>query len=157
MRSTKSMCMIGMRLPALLVVAAALGGCGRRAEAKQNPVPVTATTPAPAPPRTYVVEARDGWMKIASDNRVPMADLLAANDATVQTALHPGQTLVLPDGTRPTSRSTATPARVSTATPPAPVRPAPQPAVVVSGCTCRDGTAGCCGRGCCSHHGGITR
>jgi hypothetical protein len=23
------------------------------------------------------------------------------------------------------------------------------------GCTCADGTAGCCGRGCCSHHGGI--
>jgi len=24
-----------------------------------------------------------------------------------------------------------------------------------SGCTCGDGTIGCCGRGCCSHHGGI--
>ena len=34
-------------------------------------------------------------------------------------------------------------------------RVTPPPAAPAAGCTCGDGTPGCCGRGCCSHHGGI--
>ncbi len=38
--------------------------------------------------------------------------------------------------------------------PPSPPSPPPSPACQ---CTCRDGACGCCGRGCCSGHGGIAR
>lgn len=42
---------------------------------------------------------------------------------------------------------------------PAARRSSPKPAAAFgcAECTCRDGACGCCGRGCCSHHGGIAR
>jgi len=49
-------------------------------------------------------------------------------------------------------------ASAAKSSPPKAERSAPAPPFVgCSGCTCRDGACGCCGRGCCSGHGGIAR
>ena len=56
---------------------------------------------APSPARaqavcsdpTYTVILDDSWSMIAKKNRVPMADVLAANGADVEAALHPGMAL----------------------------------------------------------------
>lgn len=91
--------------------------CGRRAEAMPNRSAPTAE--APPAPRTYTVQPGDGWFKIASDNQVTMPALLAANDATVATAIHPGQTLHLPS-TDSANALTAVPSVTSVARPPPP-------------------------------------
>lgn len=46
-----------------------------------------------APPRTITVKRGDGWWQTARRAGVPMADLLAANGATVARVLHPGDVL----------------------------------------------------------------
>lgn len=46
----------------------------------------------------YQVRAGDGWWLIAVQNRVSLASLLAANNATSQTALFAGRTVCLPAG-----------------------------------------------------------
>ena len=50
-------------------------------------------TPSRTAQRTITVKAGDGWWQTARRAGVPMADLLAANGATVATMLHPGDVL----------------------------------------------------------------
>ena len=45
---------------------------------------------------TYVVQAGDSWYRIAANNGVSLDALLAANGATVETTIVPGQTIVIP-------------------------------------------------------------
>lgn len=45
---------------------------------------------------TYVVQAGDSWYRIAANNGVSLDALLAANGATVETTILPGQTIVIP-------------------------------------------------------------
>jgi hypothetical protein len=50
-----------------------------------------------APPKsTYTVVAGDGWFAIARKLGVPVKDLLAANGATKETMIHPGNVLRVP-------------------------------------------------------------
>jgi LysM repeat protein len=53
-----------------------------------------------SPPQrpTHTVKAGDGWWQIANDNHVPLNDLLTANGATLNTVIHPGDRLFLPEG-----------------------------------------------------------
>jgi hypothetical protein len=62
----------------------------------------------------YEVVAGDFWIRIADGSGVALADVLAANSATVATPLYPGRTVCLPEGA---------------ATPPPP--PAPASTIVV--------------------------
>lgn len=135
------------------LLALLLPACGRRAEAMPNRSAPT-TEPAPAA-RTYTVLPGDGWFKIATDNQVSMPALLAANDATTATAIHPGQTLRLPS------------ADSATAVPFVPSTPRPAAPTVAGGgvgfegagggTVCGDGSvSGSTGRGTCSHHGGVS-
>lgn len=57
---------------------------------------------------------------------------------------------------RPGGPATFTPRAMPTSQPQAP-RPRTGGATGSGSCRCRDGVLGCCGRGCCSHHGGIAR
>ena len=45
---------------------------------------------------THVVQAGDSWYRIAANNGVSLDALLAANGATVETTILPGQTIVIP-------------------------------------------------------------
>ena len=88
-----------------------------------SPAPAPGPAPAPAPSGTaYTVRAGDCWSCIASRLGIPMGSLLAANEASTSTMLHPGMVIKLPAGT-----SAPTPA-------PAPA-PAPGPAPAPSGTT----------------------
>lgn len=50
---------------------------------------------------SYVVAPGDSWFGIAAKAEVPPADLLAANEAGVDTMLHAGQSVCLPAGAAP--------------------------------------------------------
>jgi len=107
---------------------------------------VTVTTQPVTSPRCgadYEVAAGDFWLRLADAAKVDLADLLAVNDATVDTALYPGRTICLPDGARtpappttvaPTTAAptTAAPTTVAPTTAPpttaAPTTAAPAPA-----------------------------
>lgn len=59
---------------------------------------------------------------------------------------------------KPAARSAPAPATTTNSTPAAATVAAPAPpnvSVCGGGCQCGDGSCGCCGRGCCSHHGGV--
>jgi LysM repeat protein len=90
----------------------------------------TATATAyqtPEPPRTYRVVAGDGWYAIASKNGVSVDALLAANHATVDTAIHPDDVVLLPSGSAaPAPQPTYVAARPAY-TVPVYAAPAPQP------------------------------
>jgi DNA-directed RNA polymerase specialized sigma24 family protein len=67
----------------------------------------TVATTTTAPPTTtgpgrYVVEAGDAWVTIAEKLGVTLEALLAANNATAETLLIPGQELVVPQATQDT-------------------------------------------------------
>jgi len=136
----------------LLAALALLPGCGRRAEAMPNRSAPTAE--APPAPRSYTVQPGDGWFKIASDNQVTLPALLAVNDATTATAIHPGQTLRLPS----TDTASAVAVVPSTRRPPTPVAGGGAGFEGAGGGTlCSDGSvSGSTGRGTCSHHGGVS-
>jgi hypothetical protein len=68
---------------------------------------------------TYTVKSGDSWSRIASQHGVTMAALLAANNATTATVIHPGQIVCLPVGATNTT-TTAAP----TTTPTTPKLPA---------------------------------
>jgi DNA-directed RNA polymerase specialized sigma24 family protein len=75
-------------------------------EAPGTSPPTVATTTSLAPSTTvqgrYVVEAGDAWVSIAEKLGVPLDALLAANNATPETALFPGQELNVPQVTTTT-------------------------------------------------------
>ncbi len=57
-------------------------------------------------PATYTVAAGDSWFAIALAAAVTTESLLAANDASPSSALHPGDVLCLPGGaTTPPARA----------------------------------------------------
>ncbi len=123
------------------------------AVALDDDVPVTAA-PVTEPPcgDDYELAAGDYWIRIADAADVDLADLLAVNDASVDTVLVPGGSICLPMGavtpappttsaprtatTTPTTvasttrSSAATP--TATTTPPAPTTTAPARPVAVS-------------------------
>lgn len=75
--------------------------------------------------RAYRVHAGDSWIRIAAAARIPVADLLDVNEATLDTAIHPGDELCIPVG----AQMPAPPARPTPSTTAAPSRaPAPRPA-----------------------------
>ncbi len=59
------------------------------------PDPVVTATPCNS---TYEVHPGDYWLRIADEAVVDLADLLAVNAATVETALYPGDDICLPPG-----------------------------------------------------------
>ena len=87
----------------------------------------------------YEVAAGDFWIRIADGSGVALADVLAANSATVATPLFPGRTICLPEGaTTPppppspttvaaptTTRPSTTSSRPATTVPPTTRPPAP--------------------------------
>ncbi len=73
----------------------------------------------------YEIAGGDFWIRIADGSGVALADLLAANDATVSTPLFPGSTICLPAGaTTPSPPPAPTP---TADTDRAPSTPAPAP------------------------------
>lgn len=62
------------------------------------PEPVQPTTPEP--PQTggtsYTIQAGDSWYGIAQRHGVDMYELLAANGATIDSLILPGQTIIIP-------------------------------------------------------------
>jgi LysM repeat protein len=68
-----------------------------------TPPPASASpvesTPGTDRPGTYTVRSGDAWYLIASRLGVDVDDLLAANGATVDTALFPGKVLAVPGAT----------------------------------------------------------
>ena len=72
----------------------------------------------------YEVAAGDFWIRIADGSGVPLADVLAANAATVSTPLYPGRTVCLPEGaTTPPPPPPPTTAAPTTVAPPTTSRP----------------------------------
>jgi murein DD-endopeptidase MepM/ murein hydrolase activator NlpD len=70
-----------------------------------SPSPSTVPAACAVP---YQVVAGDGWWLIASRSKVSLSSLLAANNATVRTALFAGRTVCLPAGTQVPTPSTST-------------------------------------------------
>ena len=61
--------------------------------------PVVPETPVETPPTTggtYTVQAGDSWYAISRNTGVDLYALLSANGATTDTAIFPGETIVLP-------------------------------------------------------------
>ena len=73
-------------------------------------------TTAPACASEYELAAGDYWIRIADASGVELADLLAVNDASVDTVLVPGRSICLPAGA-------SAPAPPTTVAPPAVVAP----------------------------------
>ena len=65
--------------------------------------------PAPVAPATYKIKPGDNLAGIARRNGMPLADLLAANDLTVTSVIHPGDTLSVPGSTAAAPATTAAP------------------------------------------------
>lgn len=59
---------------------------------------------------TYTVVRGDGWLAIAKKLGVTSKALLAANNATTSTALHPGRTICVPSGGQAPAPAAQTPA-----------------------------------------------
>lgn len=88
-----------------------------------------ASTKAPVCATSYKVASGDYWIVIADRVGVSLKDLLAANNATVKTALYPGREICLPKGasspttgapaTTAPAKATPTTAKPATAKPPA--------------------------------------
>jgi LysM repeat protein len=102
---------------------------------------------ATAEPRScemeYTVSAGDYWLRLVDESGVSLSELLAANRATVDTPLYPGDEICLPAGASPPAPpTTVTPTTVgsasaapaasrpaaSAATPTSPATTAPRPA-----------------------------
>jgi LysM repeat protein len=84
-----------------------------------SPAPTVSGAPgstlAPGEVGAYVVVAGDYWIGIADKLGVPMAALLAANNATTDSFLSPGQQLNVPPGA--TVTTTAAPTAAPTSSP----------------------------------------
>jgi LysM repeat protein len=115
------------------VIAAAPTAAPTTATPVKKAAPKATTTQAPAPTAvqsaeqacvlTYTIVSGDAWSSIASRAKVTMKALLAANNATVNTMLLPGQTICLPAGAvAPGPPTTKAP---STTQPPATTQPTP--------------------------------
>jgi LysM repeat protein len=95
-----------------------------------TPAPPTTKPPAAACAQTYTVQRGDGWLLIASRNKIKLSDLLVANNlASAAAPLYAGSTICL----RAAAAPPTTPPPVTTAPPvttvPAPTTVAPPPTV----------------------------
>jgi hypothetical protein len=67
---------------------------------------------------TYTAAAGDYWLRLADAAGVSLADMLAANDASTSTPIHPGDEICLPAGAAmPSPPTTAPPAAPPTTAP----------------------------------------
>ena len=73
----------------------------------------------------YTVQAGDFWIRLAEGAGVPLAELLEANGATIDTPLYPGQTICLPAGSKTPPAPTTTTPSTTTASTTAPTTTAP--------------------------------
>ncbi len=89
--------------------------------------PVTLAEP---PPSTCTVRAGDGWFVLANRGHLSLEAILAANEATVDTVIHPGDKVRLPKGAS-CDDAAATVAAIATA-PAFPVGTAKQPAPIAA-------------------------
>jgi len=107
------------------------------ASASAAPAETTTATTEPACSSTYEAAAGDYWLRIADASGASLSDLLAANDATVDSALFPGTEVCLPAGatmpvpptttpptTTPPTTTPPTTAAATTTDPPTTVAPA---------------------------------
>jgi hypothetical protein len=79
---------------------------------------------APGCPLDYDVVAGDFWIRLADESGTVLADLLALNDATLDTALFPGRSICLPAGADiPAPPTTAAPTTTTDPPNPGPARP----------------------------------
>ena len=70
----------------------------------------TTTAPPPVCAMNYVVQAGDGWQRIATRHSISLSALLAVNAATTSTKLFAGRSICLPEGaTTTTTSSTVAP------------------------------------------------
>lgn len=137
-----------------------VGGDARRSRAHAPPAyvagpvdPAHQVAAGPAPPTP-------AWAKVLLVLLVAGALVVAAT-----VVAWCGSVLRTPDAPQAQAAASAPPASpaslvdagvkpvTNTPTRSAPAAPVVEPSG--GGCTCRDGTSGCCGRGCCSHHGGV--
>ena len=88
------------------------------ASPKAVEVAVPVTTAKLVCAQTYKVVAGDYWILIADKVSVSLSEVLAANNATVKTALYPGRTVCLPaNASSPTTEAPTTAAPTTTAAP----------------------------------------
>jgi len=84
-------------------------------------------------PRTYRVHLGDSWLRIAASAQIPVAQLLRANEASMETTIHPGQDLCLPSGARmPSPPPVSEPSRTAQSGGGSSPTPAPRPAPVAA-------------------------
>ncbi len=103
------------QLAIALVIAAPVATIG--ATVAQAHTPSTAA-PAPSTGTTYTVRSGDGLASVARKVGVKLADLLAVNQLTISSTIHPGQVLTVPAGgssPTPTSQPNTTAQPSSTA------------------------------------------
>lgn len=74
-----------------------------------TPATTPATAPAAAPTATYVVKRGDNLVGIAGKLKVKLADLLAVNSITLDSVIHPGDTLLVPGAGAPVAAAAPTP------------------------------------------------
>jgi len=111
----------------------------RATEAPATQAPATqAPVTTVACGQDYAVRAGDYWSGIAAAYGVKLAKLLAANNASTDTAIYPGDTVCLPAGAHLVATTTTAPKVASTAPKPTTTAPkakptttAPKPAVTV--------------------------
>lgn len=99
--------------------------------AATTPAPTTAKPAAPSlAPRSctnsHKVVAGDSWTRIAQQHGVKLAALLAANGATAETSIFPGNQVCLPASATPTKATTPTTAAKAPATTAAPTTTKPK-------------------------------
>jgi LysM repeat protein len=137
---------------AVVVTAAPTAPPTTAAKPKKKAVAKT-TTPSSAPPAaatqsaakvcsaTYTVVKGDAWSTIATRAKVAMKDLLAVNNATIQSVLLPGKDICLPAGAvapaTPSTKPATTqpPATQPKATSPATTQPTTPPGTTVPATT----------------------
>lgn len=79
------------------------------------PAVASAAPPVGGPATTYVVRAGDALFTVASKHGVKLGALLKANKLKIDSAVHPGDTLIIPaGGTSPISPSTTAPGQATT-------------------------------------------
>ncbi len=94
-------------------------------EQAPDPAPVESEPVVTTPPcgARYELAAGDYWIRLADASGVSLADLLAVNDASVDTVLVPGRSICLPVGAAtpaPPATAAPAPARTTTSTTSAP-------------------------------------
>jgi LysM repeat protein len=105
-------------------------------QAAQEPEPATTTPAVTTPPcgSRYELAGGDYWIRIADAADVSLADLLAVNEASVDTVLVPGRSICLPVGASTPAPPVTTPATTPAPAPTAPSNPTtsrPTPATTV--------------------------